>query len=113
MKKIVLMTVMGLFVAAPAFAEPGEHHGDKGPRHEKMMERMFEKNDTDKDGAISKEEFIKSSEERFASMDADGDGKVTKEEAKKHHEEKREKFLEMKEKKEAAADGAVDEAAPE
>lgn len=115
MKKLLLLSTLGVFVAMPAMA--GHHEGPdgkKGPRHEKMLEHMFEKDDLDKDGAISKEEFVKSSEERFTNMDADADGKVTKEEAKKHHEEKRAKWKEMKEKrgdaKEAAEQAGDDKA---
>jgi uncharacterized low-complexity protein len=48
------------------------------------MSRM----DGDKDGSITKVEFIKAHEEMFTKMDADGDGKVTKEEIKSHRDGK-------------------------
>ena len=54
--------------------------------------KMFEKMDTDGDGAISLEEHSAKAERRFKKMDADGDGKVTREEIKSHHAAMKEKY---------------------
>jgi len=112
MKKILLLTAAVLAIQAlPALAEDGGQHkgGGKGMR-------IFELQDANKDGAVSKEEFMKFSEERFAESDADGDGKVTKEELKAHHEKMRAKWeakkKEMKEQKAKEAAPAPEEAPP-
>ena len=82
MKKLLMLSAAALVLSAGgAFAERGEggdgpgHH--KGERHEKRMEKMFDKKDIDGDGAISQDEHNKASDEWFKEMDADGDGKVT------------------------------------
>lgn len=111
MKKILLLTAAVLAIQAlPALAEDGgQHKGGKGMH-------VFELQDADKDGAVSKEEFMKFNEGRFAEIDANGDGKVTKEEVKAHHEAMRAKWeakkKEMKEQKEKEADSAPEEAPP-
>lgn len=98
MKKILMLSAAVLTMQAlPALAEDGK----KPHRGEKMMEKMFEHQDTDKDGAISKDEAIANATKRFEEMDANKDGKVTKDEAKAHHEAKR---AEWKAKKEAKGD---------
>lgn len=98
MNKFLMMSAMVLSVAAvPVLAQPGDEGGRKD-RAEKRMEKMFEKNDSDKDGSISKEEFTASAEKRFSDMDKDGDGSVSKDEAKEHAEKMHEKWKENKEK---------------
>ncbi len=104
MKKLLMLSAAALVLSAGgAFAGHGEgedgpgHH--KGDRHEKRMEKMFDKKDLDGDGAISKDEHNKASDEWFSEMDADKDGKVTKEEAKAHGEAMRKKWMEEKEKR--------------
>ncbi|MBK6895559.1 MAG: EF-hand domain-containing protein [Alphaproteobacteria bacterium] len=102
MKKVLMFSALALVLSAGgAFAERGEgggpgHH--KGERHEKRMEKMFDKKDIDGDGAISQDEHNKASDEWFKEMDADGDGKVTKDEAKAHGEAMRKKWHDRKEK---------------
>ncbi len=104
MRKLLALGVCALaFSATPALADHHEGGDRKG--------KMFEKHDTDGNGVISKDEFLKGAEERFSKMDADGNGEVTKEEAKAAHEKMREKMKEYKEKRaEKATEG---EAAPE
>lgn len=99
MKKILMLGAAVLTMQAlPALAEEGKKpHRDHG----KMMEKMFEHQDTDKDGSISKEESAANAAKRFEEMDANKDGKVTKDEVKAHHEAKR---AEWKAKKEAKGD---------
>lgn len=90
MKKILLYTAVASIAfgsATMALAESDKKHG-----HHKG--KMFEKMDTDSDGIVTKDEFMKKSEEHFAKMDTNGDGKVTKEEAKNQHEAMRAKWKE-------------------
>lgn len=99
MKKILMLGAAVLTMQAlPALAEEG---GKKPPRGEKMMEKMFEHQDTDKDGTITKEESIANANKRFEEMDTNKDGKLTKDEIKAHHEAKR---AEWKARKEARGD---------
>jgi hypothetical protein len=70
-----------------SFAEGSEGKGCCGHKG-----KMFERTDTNGDGAISYEEFSAKAERRFKKMDANSDGKVTKEEAKNHHAAMREKY---------------------
>lgn len=94
-RNVLAVAVLGTIIAASgaAYAEghkgPRGHHGDK----------MFEKIDTNKDGAISKAESQAFNDAKFTAMDANKDGKVTKEEAKAHFDAKR---AEWKAKREAA-----------
>lgn len=123
MKKFIAISALAaVMMVSPAFAE-GDGPGDgkmphKGGHGAKFMERMFDKNDLDGDGALSKEEFDQAGENRFKEMDADGDGKITKDEAKEHFKNKRAKMQEMQEMKRegfgqgAASDEAEGGAAP-
>lgn len=104
MKKYLVLSALAVaFAASPVLA--GDHGDDdghkhkKGGHHGKMMDKMFEKDDLDGDGAISKEEFDKAGTARFDAMDGDKDGKVTKDEAKAHMEAKRAEWKKMKEEK--------------
>lgn len=89
MKKLMILSVLALaFAVSPVLA--GDH-GGKG--------LMFEKADTNKDGAVSKDEFMKAQEGHFAKMDANGDGSFTKDEAeamKQKWEKKRKEYQEKK-----------------
>ncbi len=99
MKKIMMLSAAVLALqAVPALAEEGKKpHREPG----KKLEKMFEHQDTDKDGVISKDEAIANATKRFEETDTNKDGKVTKEEAKAHFEAKR---AEWKAKKEANGD---------
>lgn len=97
MKKLLLFSAAAFFITAPeAFAEHGgEHKG--GPKGAKMFERM----DTDKDGFVTKEEFMAEHEKHFAETDADADGKLTQDEVSKKMEELRAKWKAEKEARKA------------
>lgn len=117
MKKYLVLSALALaFAASPVLA--GDHGDDdghkhkKGGHHGKMMDKMFEKDDLDGDGAISKEEFDKAGTARFEAMDGDKDGKVTKDEAKAHMEAKRAEWKKMKEEKAKADSDAAAPAEP-
>ena len=67
------------------------HHGSHGDHHGKSCK--FEKNkwaeiDVDKDGKVSKEEFIKAKGDHFAKMDTNNDGFITDDEKNAHHKER-------------------------
>ena len=102
------LTMMGLALvgfAFPAYAESPETNQQK-PNKGEHLKRMSEKLDTNKDGSISKGEFLTSMEERFNEMDSDGSGEITQEELKAHHKNKREKMKEKFEKMKSEKDNA-------
>ena len=91
MKKLLALGACALaFTATPALA--GHHEGCK-------KGGMFEKHDTDGDGFVSKDEFLKHSEDKFSRIDENGDGKISKEEGMAAHEKMRKKMKEHKEKR--------------
>lgn len=96
MKKILMLMAAGFILqATPVLAE--SHHGEGG-KNKDHKSKMFEKHDTNGDGAISEDEFLAHAKEKFTKMDANGDGSISKEEGKAAHEAKREKMKEMKKK---------------
>jgi len=110
MKKLLTITAVtlalcGTVAAAPAFAD--DHGGSSKDRG-----GMFEKNDTNGDGAISKAEFLSHAEEKFADMDADGNGEISKDEAKAKREAMKDKWKEKRQErveKRQNKDGVGDE----
>ena len=100
---IILLTTLGLATAVWAGNNhEGKHGGKHGGKHH-FGKMMFEKMDTDKDGAISVREheaglqkMMDRRRAHFAKMDIDGDGIVTKKEAKKSRKEMGEKRKERK-----------------
>ncbi len=103
MKKLSLTTLsaIALLAAGSAFATdaqpttppPGAPHGG-------MHDKMMGETDTNKDGAISKEEWTAKGDKMFADIDADKDGKLTKDEMKAHHEKMKEVRGDRREKRE-------------
>jgi Ca2+-binding EF-hand superfamily protein len=81
-----------------------EHQKKPPERQHKSVDEIFKEKDTNQDGKLSKEEFLKGvpeerkagAEKRFAAMDTNKDGFVTKEEMKAAFE----KMKERREKKE-------------
>jgi hypothetical protein len=95
MKHFKLVVLVGLvtvfFIAGMAFAQgggqgmgspgggpggPGMMGGPGGPGCQQRLDSM----DTNKDGKVSKEEFMAHYEKMFKSTDVDGDGFLTKDE---------------------------------
>lgn len=96
MKKLTILTALAVMVSVPfALAEEG------GKGHGKHGGKMFERQDINGDGVISKDEFLASAEKKFEAMDSDGNGSVSKDEAKAHHKKKRDKWKAMKEKRDS------------
>ena len=102
MKKLLLLGAAVLvFQATPVLADNHKGgHGNKGAK-------MFEKHDTNGDGAISEAEFLEHAKAKFSERDTNGDGSITMEEAKAAKEAKRGKMRDkmkdrMKDKKDSA-----------
>jgi Ca2+-binding EF-hand superfamily protein len=74
--------------------ENGDHDGERG---DKMMTMM----DGNGDKAISRDEFLASSEKRFDKVDADDDGNLTTVERKSARKDMRQKRLENRKKRKA------------
>ncbi len=106
MKKILMVSALAFAVVAPSFVAMAKDHGGKKGHHN--GEKMFERGDTNGDGVISKDEFLKGAEERFNKMDLDGNGEVTKEEAKQAREKMIEKWKEKKANRDANKDSDKD-----
>lgn len=101
MNKFLMLGVaaVSMAVAAPAMAE--------GPKHKGKGMDLFEMHDTNKDGVVTKEEFLKKAEEHFAKLDADGDGQITKAEHDAKKAEWKEKMKEHRAKKKEGAPAVV------
>ncbi|PZQ45439.1 MAG: hypothetical protein DI551_07385 [Micavibrio aeruginosavorus] len=95
MKKILMLGAAILTLQAlPALAQDGAPpEGGKGGHR---GERMFEMQDTNKDGVVSKDEFQAFSTKKFDELDANKDGNITKEEGKAHHDAMKAKWKEMR-----------------
>lgn len=96
MKKYIILSALLLGAASVPLVVMADDHGGKEGKKGGHFEKMFEKQDTDGNGEVSKDEFMKSAEARFAKMDMNGDGVITKEEAKEVGKKMREKWKEHK-----------------
>lgn len=88
MKKLLMFSAAALALSSPALAEEGK---DGKPHHQDMIEKL----DTDKNGSVSKAEFLAFHEARFAEIDTNADGMLTKEEFDAKRAEWKEKRKEM------------------
>lgn len=77
MRSLLVTVAVGMILGA---CQHGHKHGHKHEGHEDKMAKKWEMMDTNKDGAVSKDEFHNAHMEKFKKMDANSDGKVTKEE---------------------------------
>jgi len=118
MKKTILATLAAALIAstaAPAFAAQGKGDGDRhgsrhgGPRIERMMERF----DADRDGAVQLEEISAHRLAIFEATDTDKSGSLSKEELKAfgdmRKQERKEKREERRAERKAMKDGAMED----
>ena len=91
MKHFKLVVLVGLvtvlFIAGMAFAQGGgQGKGGQGAAPMMGCQQRFDSLDTDKDGKVTKEEFMKAPHQRanpeqmFKTMDVNGDGSLKKDE---------------------------------
>jgi hypothetical protein len=95
MKRTVpMLALAAVLLTAPAFAKDHDKEMcDKTGKHSGMMwDKMLERADTNKDGKISKDEFLAEEAKHFDEMDTNKDGVVTADESKAFHEAMREKM---------------------
>ena len=76
-----------LVLAAPLAAQPK----DMPPPSQMFIQQM----DTDGDGKVSLQEFLKPSEMQFRHMDKNGDGYISEEEAEAFHQEMQQRMQQM------------------
>ena len=103
MKKITVSALSLVIALAAGSAFANDHEMPMPPKdgmnHEKMGGKMFQENDTDGDGFISKAEWTAKGDKMFSETDGNGDGKISKEEMKAKHENHRAKMKERHEEK--------------
>jgi hypothetical protein len=79
----IIVMVYGGFLFAQAQPPPrGGAPADRDPRMEQMIDRMFQDMDTNRDGRISKSEWMAFQEKQFDLLDKNGDGFLTKDEVR-------------------------------
>lgn len=100
-KTLLLTGALLCLGTLPAFAETPDAPADGAKPHK---ETMFEKQDANKDGKVSQEEFIAHATAKFNEIDANKDGSISAEESQAYRAKKKEKWAEkredMKEKRE-------------
>ena len=72
---IVILSVILTFMATHVLAQQKYNKGE-------FLGASFDKMDADKDGKISRDEYLKTHDERFKKFDVNGDGYLTQEEVK-------------------------------
>jgi hypothetical protein len=75
--------------AAPDANHQGPHGRHGRPDPKKMADRHVARLDTDKDGKVSRQEYLARQSEAFSKADANGDGFVTPDEMAARHEKHR------------------------
>ncbi len=97
MKKTMLysLSLVAMFAASSAFAT--EQPAPTPPKDEPHKGgKMFEENDSNKDGFISKEEWHTRGDKMFSETDSNNDGKLTQDEIKAHMDKKRAEWKERR-----------------
>lgn len=89
---VVLAVALAAFFAlgGPKGKEPRGMSPERAKAQIARIEKGFNAIDTDKDGNITKKEYLANAEKKFANLDANGDGTFTKQE----RAESRKKWLE-------------------
>ena len=106
MKKLLMMSALAMVVSAPVMAEggpdgEGRGHGRRGGKN---LEMMFKHHDVDKDGVITKKEFMQTAEDRFEKIDINSDGEIIKDEITEHAKGMRKKFEEKRKAHKSSSD---------
>ena len=81
----IVLSLVVLLAFSPRI-EAGSPSGQKPPIGKK---ERFQRKDTNKDGQISKEEWVKYNSDKFTKIDTNGDGFLTEEELKACYEAKK------------------------
>lgn len=81
MKRTLFVAALTLVASAAQAQGPGAQPAIPTPAE--MAGRFMQNNDADKNGTVSKAEFMKPMEDEFKSMDANGDGQLDKAEVEK------------------------------
>lgn len=112
LKTLILGTAIAGSLLTPALARAEDAPAmDQGPGHHERFDpkKAFEDSDTDKNGALSMEEFLARHKEKFAEIDADKSGSLTPEELKaygeKMHGMRQERREERREKRQEKMNG--------
>lgn len=100
MNKLFLMAALMGGVALSSTASIAGDHNMMKDHKGKMMEKI----DANKDGKISKSEFMAMHAEKFEKIDADKDGYISKEEKKAAHKDKMMKMKDRMEKRKEMKD---------
>jgi hypothetical protein len=112
MKKTFLATIAAALIAstaAPALAAQGGGQGKgDGPRHGPRIERMMERFDADRDGAVVLEEVSAHRLAMFESADTDKNGSLSKDELKAFGEMRKEMRQQNREERRAERQGKMD-----
>jgi Ca2+-binding EF-hand superfamily protein len=106
------LMIVSLFTMASTGVALADHHGDGDHRKYGMMKERMMEMDTNKDGVISREEFLTGHKAKFSDADTNGDGQVTKDEFVAHWDRKEaERRQQMQDRKfsklDANGDGVV------
>ncbi len=87
MKKIIIALTL---LSAPVLAQQ-----QPMPQMPNLEELFFKQFDTDQDGQVSKQEFLKPTEAQFDHMDRNKDGMLDKAEVKAFNDEMKQRVQEM------------------
>jgi Ca2+-binding EF-hand superfamily protein len=91
----VRRTLIALVFASPlALAQQPPQQGQM-PAMPDLEQMFFQQFDTNQDGVVSKQEFLKPTEAQFDHMDKDGNGNLDRNEVKAFNEEMERRMQEM------------------
>ncbi|MBB3104483.1 EF-hand domain-containing protein [Azomonas macrocytogenes] len=77
MRKLIALTALVLLGSNMANASDDEQIQKIQEKVQGRLQKQVDAMDTNKDGAISKQEYLTHAEKQFNRMDKDGDGKIT------------------------------------
>jgi hypothetical protein len=93
---IILTVIFSGYIFAQTRPAPREGQGaGKDPRMEQGIDMMFQDMDTNRDGKISRDEFMAYQEKQFKRLDANGKGYITKDDVRADMEKMRQEAERM------------------